>query len=96
MRELGICRQTGRVYEGSSGSGIPVEGRSNLFPIAFHETSIDAPAHSIDGFPPLLFREDSFDPITKIRRGRVVKLSSEIQPKFRRVHERIKRVLKLV
>ncbi|CAI4153920.1 hypothetical protein ALT1545_190064 [Alteromonas macleodii] len=96
MRELGNCRHTGRVYEGSSGSGIPVEGRSNLFPITFHELSVDAPTHSVDGFPPLLFREDSFDAITKVRRGRVLMLFSEIQPKFRRVYERIKRVLKLV
>lgn len=94
MRELGICRHTGRVYEGSSGSGIPVEGRSNLFPIAFHELNIDAPTHSVDGFPPLLFREDSFDPITKIRRGRVVKLSTEMQPKVWRVHDPFRKDLK--
>jgi hypothetical protein len=46
MRELGICKQTGRVYEGSSSSGIPVEGRSYLFPIAFHELSVDAATHA--------------------------------------------------
>ncbi|CAI3966807.1 hypothetical protein [Alteromonas macleodii] len=96
MRELGICKKTGRVYEGSSGSGIPVEGRSNLFPITFHELNIDAPTHSVDGFPPLLFREDSFDSITKIRRGRVVKLSTETQPKVWRVHDQIRKDLKLV
>lgn len=96
MRELGVCKQTGRVYEGSSGSGIPIEGRANLFPIAFHELSVDAPAHSVDGFPPLLFREDSFDPITKIRRGRVVKLSTETQPKVWRVHDQTRKDLKLV
>ena len=96
MRELGICKQTGRVYEGSSGSGIPVEGRSNLFPITFHELNIDAPTHSVDGFPPLLFREDSFDPITKIRRGRVVELSTETQPKIWRVHDPIRKDLQLV
>ena len=96
MRELGICQQTGRVYEGSSGSGIPVEGRSNLFPITFHELNIDAPTHSVDGFAPLLFREDSFDPITKIRRGRVVKLSIETQPKVWRVHDPSRKDLKLV
>ncbi|WP_076011023.1 hypothetical protein [Alteromonas abrolhosensis] len=96
MRELGICKQTGRVYEGSSGSGIPIEGRSNLFPITFHELNIDAPTYSVDGFPPLLFREDSFDPITKIRRGRVVKLSTETQPKVWRVHDQIRKDLKLV
>lgn len=96
MRELGICKQTGRVYEGSSGSGIPVEGRLNLFPIAFHELSVDAPTRSIDGFPPLLFREDSFDPITKIRRGRVVTLSNETQPKAWHVHDTTRKDLKLV
>ncbi|MEC9276479.1 MAG: hypothetical protein VYC18_09095 [Pseudomonadota bacterium] len=96
MRELGICKQTGRVYEGSSGSGIPSEGRSNLFPITFHEINIDALTHSIDGFPPLLFREDSFDPITKIRRGRVVQLSTETQPKVWRVHDPFRKDLKSV
>ena len=96
MRELGICKQTGRVYEGSSGSGIPIEGRANLFPITFHELNIDAPTHSVDGFPPLLFREDSFDPITKIRRGRVVKLSNEVQPKLWHIHDPIRKDLELV
>lgn len=56
MRELGIFKQTGRVYEGSSGSGIPIEGSANLFPIAFHELNFAAPTHSVDGFPALLFR----------------------------------------
>ncbi|MGE6419498.1 hypothetical protein ACQKDY_17350 [Alteromonas macleodii] len=83
-------------YEGSSGSGIPVEGRSDLFPMAFHETSIDAPAHREDGFPPLLFRKDGFDPITKIRCDRVVKLSNETQPKFWHVHDTIRKDLKLI
>ena len=96
MRELGICKQTGRVYEGSSGSGIPIEGRANLFPIAFQELNFFAPTHNVDGFPPLLLREDSFDPITKIRRGRVVKLSTETQPKVWRVHDPFRKDLKLV
>ena len=96
MRDLGICKYTGRVYDGSSGSGIPIEGRSDLFPTTFHELNIDAPTHSVDDFPPLLFREDSFAPITEIRRGRVVKLSGETQPKVWRVHDPIRKNLKEV
>lgn len=40
-----------------------------------------------DGLPQLLFREDDFDPVTKIRRGRVFSASTETQPQVWNVRD---------
>lgn len=78
MRYLGICENSGRQYEGSMHHAIPVTSGIHLLPISFigHEINISS---KVFGYSYLLFREDSFDPITRIRRGRVYK-ASDNQP----------------
>lgn len=74
MRELGICRRSGRLYEGSSDAGIPVTYHTPLLPIEFLGVESQSQIDEFGGLKGMIFREDSFDPITKIRRGRVYKL----------------------
>lgn len=70
MRELGICRRSGRLYEGNSSAATSVNYHAPLLPIEF--VGVDMQLNNLsDGYPSLIFREDSFDPITKVRRGRV-------------------------
>lgn len=86
MRELGICKNSSRLYEGNRNSGSPVINHAPLLPIDF--IGIDKP-HTLkefDGYKGHVFRELSFDPITKVRRGIVYKLN-ENQPVTWRVHD---------
>lgn len=75
MFDLGVCPNTGRVYEGNSFSGIPLTGGIKLFPIKVIGHEIEAGSCANLKFASVIFREDSFDPITKVRRGRIYKLS---------------------
>jgi hypothetical protein len=72
MRELGICSNTNAVYEGSSTScATRVVPNPLLLPIRFLSTDEPRPIDQNDGYSMEIFREESFDPVTKIRRGRV-------------------------
>lgn len=75
MDFLGICQNTQKVYEGSYSHGYPVSSNTLFAPIAFvgmdGEVAIDYSKTTQGNMPEWVFREDFFDPITKIRRGRV-------------------------
>ncbi len=73
MQYLGICDETGAVYEGNSTSnGYRIERIPSLSATRFSD---DPTATEVlkyfDRYPTALFREDSFDPTTKLRRDRV-------------------------
>jgi hypothetical protein len=72
MSELGICKRSGRLYEGNSSAGIAINYHVPIIPIEFVGVDMQQDNPSLNQ-PNLVFREDSFDPITKIRRGRVYK-----------------------
>lgn len=72
MPELGICRRSGRLYEGSSSAGIAINFHVPILAIEFVGVEMQQGATLLN-LPNMVFREDSFDPITKIRRGRVYK-----------------------
>lgn len=82
MRYLGICPQNGFVYEGDHSFGNRVAIRPTLVPICFPE-SMEAASTGVEEanrFAKVVFREDSFDPITKIRRGRIYNTFNCSQP----------------
>lgn len=79
MRELGVCKSSGRLYEGNRDSGAPVVHHSTILPIKFIGAAGPTTLKEFDGCSGVIFREESFDPITKIRRGRVYRLN-ESQP----------------
>ena len=82
MEYLGYNRRKNAAYEGEPSNGYRVMPPPQIFPIRFTtEGSIPEIVRVHDELPQLLFREDDFDPVTKIRRGRVFKASEEIQPK---------------
>jgi hypothetical protein len=72
MSELGICKRSGRLYEGNSSAGIAINYHVPIIPVEFVGVDMQQ-GNSSPNQPNLVFREDSFDPITKIRRGRVYK-----------------------
>lgn len=83
MEYLGYNRRKNAAYEGEPSNGYRVMPPPQIFPIRFTtEGSIPEIVRVHDELPQLLFREDDFDPVTKIRRGRVFKASEEIQPKI--------------
>ncbi|WP_125717401.1 hypothetical protein [Pseudoalteromonas rubra] len=86
MRELGVCKSSGRLYEGSCNSGIPVVNFFPLLPVEF--IGVDKPnsISEFDGYRGHIFREESFDPITKIRRGFIYRLN-DYQPVIWRVQD---------
>ncbi len=86
MRELGVCKSSGRLYEGNRNSGAPVVHQSPILPIEFIGTSGLPTLKEVDGYSGIIFHEESFDPITKIRRGRVY-LLNESQPVTWRVQD---------
>jgi hypothetical protein len=72
---LGICQSTQKVYEGNHSHGYPVSPNTLLASVAFvgvdGEVATDYSKTTLGNLPEWVFREDFFDPITKIRRGRV-------------------------
>jgi hypothetical protein len=72
MSELGICKRSGRLYEGNSSAGIAINYYVPIIPIEFVGVDMQQ-GNPSSNLANLVFREDSFDPITKIRRGRVYK-----------------------
>jgi hypothetical protein len=75
MNFLGICQNTQKIYEGNHSHGYPVSSNTLLSPVAFvgldGEVTDVYSGETLGGLPKRIFREDFFDPITKIRRGRV-------------------------
>jgi hypothetical protein len=75
MSFLGICQNTQKIYEGNYSHGYPVTYNTLLAPVAFvgmdGEVASEYSRKTQGDFPEWIFREDYFDPITKIRRGRV-------------------------
>jgi hypothetical protein len=82
MNILGICRDSGAIYEGSStSSGYRANPTPVLTPIRFAEGTDLAPINVYAfGLAEDIFREDDFDPVTKIRRGRVFTMRGLNQP----------------
>jgi hypothetical protein len=81
MYHLGISDETGLVFEGASTSrALAIVPPPLLFPIRFSTDGVIVPISTrYSGYPETIFREDSFDPVSKIRRGRVFALGG-IQP----------------
>lgn len=69
MNYIGICRSNGDLYEGNPSSGSPSPSSTMLLPVRFSDS--DADVKETLGYPQSVFKEDFFDPITKIRRGRI-------------------------
>ena len=88
MEYLGFNRNIGAVYEGEPNSGYRVLPPPNLAPIRFFTGNKVQPLMPYsDGMAVEIFREDDFDPVTKLRRGRVFRLRSCSQPLVWRVND---------
>ncbi|BDY05971.1 hypothetical protein [Ferrimonas sp. YFM] len=92
MREIAFCKLSGRLYQGRSSFGTPVENPTPMLPIEFVGVDMQVPDRELWGYSGLIFREDSFDPITKIRRGRVYRQYSS-QPATWHVQDPIRKDL---
>ena len=98
MNNLGICRESGAVYEGASTSnGYRVHPAPFLTPIRFVTDSkipvVNAYAFNL---PESIFREIDFDPITKVRRGTVFLMQKPTQPWEWRVQDPLRNDLKRI
>lgn len=82
MIYLGICTNSGAIYEGlSTSSGYRVLPTPILVPVRFSDGG--PLAEIVDhgrGLADMIFREDDFDAVTKIRRGRVFNAKNQSQP----------------
>ncbi len=87
MEYLGFERRTGAVYESHPDHGYRVLPPPHLLPIRF---LIDGNVPPIEphweGLAKLIFREDSFDPVTKLKRGRVFRIQGS-QPSHWHVYD---------
>lgn len=71
MINIGIEKHQGLVYEGDSGYGRGLWPTPVITPAKFvYPSEGDLKAHSSSDVFGYRFREDSFDPIARIRRGR--------------------------
>jgi hypothetical protein len=83
MRAIGIDLDLGLVYEGQSPYGRGVWPSPTLFlaSVLSEPTTLDEVQESADlAHARLIFREDSFDAITRLRRGRFYAATSASQP----------------
>lgn len=82
MNHLGICRDSGAIYEGmSTSNGYRVQPAPFLTPLRFVLDSNISPVNAYAfNFPDVVFCEEDFDPITKIRRGLVFSMRNQSQP----------------
>jgi hypothetical protein len=81
MNSLGICPYNGMVYEGRhTGTGQRIHPSPLLLPVQFSGMASSIAPPSATEFAEELFREDSFDPITRIRRGRIFSRKGQNQP----------------
>ena len=101
MNYLGISKRNGCIYEGDWGNGIAVLNNPLILPIRFSygevvtsSKDLGLPLSDACGLPGHIFREDFFDPITKIRRGRVYRAGGT-QPVDWRVQDQRRSDLKL-
>lgn len=78
---IGICTQRGSVFEGSPEEAYRIHPAPVLS--RFHFVDDPRAKQTDDAFSPLpyLFREDYFDPVTRVRRGRVFSAMDFSQPK---------------
>lgn len=81
MAYLGVCKNTGAVYEGAYRERgfrffpAPVLSPATIVEAAAEEYQASHKSHPYE----LIFREDSFDPITQVRRGRLYKWSDKFE-----------------
>lgn len=82
MKRIGIDRATHDIYESSNGVWYAVWPATPVVSVvAFVDPEKDAPAFEHDLCSVgMVFREDSFDPVTRIRRGRFYELSGASRP----------------
>ena len=81
MEYLGFDRYAGAVYEGDMYDGHRVFPAPQLAPLRFFRGgTVPNFAPRGDGLVQQIFREDDFDPVTKVRRGRVFRIRSCSQP----------------
>ena len=90
MECLGFSDHDGVVYEGRLNVGFRSQPQPLLIPIDFPSYPKENPFIIKSGPPHQIFREDSYDPVTRIRRGRVFKLRSMSQPCEWHVHDPIR------
>lgn len=82
MTQIGIDQDSGFIYEGRSNWGHPIWPAPMLSPaaVASSEDRELKPVSTHDLLMvPLMFREDSFDPVSRVRRGRLYE-RVEMQP----------------
>lgn len=95
MNDLGVQSHDGTVYEGNgSGVAFRVHPAPMLFPFRLESTIIDQESN-YRGLAVEIFREDSFDPVTRIRRGRVYTRRYTNQPGRWRVQDPFRTDLKM-
>ena len=83
MRAIGVDVTAGLVYEGDNNRGRGVLPTPTLFVATLlgQDLSTEPIAEEDDlGFAGLLFREDSFDAVTRVRRGRFYERAGDSQP----------------
>ncbi len=83
--KIGICQQSYAVYEGDH-TGVRLQHVPILTPIRYFTGGNIPELKKILWLPELIFREDDFDPVTKIRRGRVYTGNGN-QPTEWKVHD---------
>ena len=87
MEYLGFERRTGAVYESHPDHGYRVLPPPHLLPIRFLSGGQVPPIETHwEGLSKLIFREDSFDPVTKLKRGRVFRIQGS-QPSHWHVYD---------
>lgn len=86
MDHLGFDPRSGAVFEGDWDKGFRVFPTPLILPVQFIDLD-EKKSSNASGETDLLFREDSFDPIVKMRRGRVYYKRDGDQPKTWRVHD---------
>ena len=80
---LGIAQQSGLIYEGVNAPDLPSIPLPTVTQAKLIESEADwnkLPNHLIDMPMSWVFREDSFDAVTRVRRGRLYEPSGTSQP----------------
>lgn len=96
MKYIGVCGSSGALYEGEPSSGFHSPGSAVLLPIEFIEDGYGHDEFDLSSDEAkTVFKEDFFDPITKVRRGRVYKKQTS-QTQLWSVHDPNRNDLKVV
>lgn len=80
MECFGISEADGTIYEGDVNSGFRPAIPPLVVPIHFPAFTLTSWTSKVGKYSLTLFREDFFDPITRVRRGRIFVLRSPSQP----------------